>query len=91
MNASPITRSSAPSFLKWLWWWALAHLAEAAVEIRGRVTGQPTDRSVTADPSTSAPGHSPLLSAKWSALAFVGLAAYGAGLLLGLVLRMQVV
>lgn len=88
MNASPITRFSAPSSLKWLWWWSLAHLAEAAVAIRSRVAGDPEPATGLA---AAGAGHSAQLSATWPALAFAGLAAYGIGILLGLVLRSQIV
>ncbi|MGH2607331.1 MAG: hypothetical protein ACRDG5_12135 [Anaerolineales bacterium] len=91
MKASPITRSSAPSSLKWLWWWSLAHLAEAAVAIRSRLAGLPADRPPTTDLAAAGAGHSVPLSAKWPALAFAGLAAYGIGILLGLVLRSQII
>lgn len=88
MNASPINHSSALSYLKWSWWWSLAHLAEAAVAIRRRLTGDPVPAT---DLAAAGPGHSAWLSAKWPVLAFAGLAAYGIGILLGLVLRSQII
>lgn len=91
MNASPITRSSAPSSLKWLWWWSLAQLAEAAVAIRSQLAGLPTDQPPTTDLAPAGASYSARLSAKWPALAFAGLAAYGIGILLGLVLRSQII
>ncbi len=91
MNAPSITRCPTSSSLKWLWWWSLAHLAEAAVAIRSRLTGLPADQPLTIDPSKAAAGRSAMLSPKWPAFAFAGFAAYGIGILLGLLLRSQTV
>jgi hypothetical protein len=77
--------------VKWLWWWSLAYLAEAAVAIRSRLAGLPTEQPPVTDLAAAGASHSALLTAKWPALAFAGLAAYGVGILLGLVLRSQVI
>jgi len=91
MAPFPVPCPPATSSMKWLWWWSLAHLAEAAVAIRSRLAGLPTEPPLNTDLAAAGAGRSALLTAKWPALAFAGLAAYGVGLLLGLVLRSQVI
>lgn len=88
--STPSLGAQSPS-LTWLWWWAAAQVAGAAVALRGRLTGQPPDGRLTTEPLGAVSGRFAPPSAGWTALVLAGLAAYGAGLLMGLLLRMQVV
>ncbi|MGH2627377.1 MAG: hypothetical protein ACRDHY_12085, partial [Anaerolineales bacterium] len=87
MTPFPFTRHPAPSPLKWMWWWSLAQLAEAAVAIRSRLIGLPGNHRPLPGVGGAAAGRATPLSPKWGVLAFAGLAAYAVGILLGLILR----